>query len=44
MIEVNIEKQQVPSLNRILVQEGVEVHALEPKRKLEDFFMKIIQS
>jgi ABC-2 type transport system ATP-binding protein len=44
MIEVNIEKQQVPSLNRVLVQEGVEVHALEPKRKLEDFFMKIIQS
>ena len=44
MVEVNIEKQQVPSLNRILVQEGVEVHAMEPKRKLEDFFMKIIQS
>jgi ABC-type multidrug transport system ATPase subunit len=44
IIEVNIEKQLVPSLNRTLVQEGVEVHALEPKRKLEDFFMKIIQS
>ena len=44
IIEVNIEKQLVPSLNQILVQEGVEVHALEPKRKLEDFFMKIIQS
>jgi ABC-type multidrug transport system ATPase subunit len=44
VIEVNIEKQLVPSLNRILVQEGVEVHAMEPKRKLEDFFMKIIQS
>jgi ABC-2 type transport system ATP-binding protein len=44
IIEVNIEKQLVPSLNRILVQEGVEVHAMEPKRKLEDFFMKIIQS
>ena len=44
VIEVNIEKQLVPNLNRILVQEGVEVHAMEPKRKLEDFFMKIIQS
>jgi ABC-2 type transport system ATP-binding protein len=44
IIEVNIEKQLVPSLNRSLVQEGVEVHAMEPKRKLEDFFMKIIQS
>jgi ABC-2 type transport system ATP-binding protein len=44
IIEVNIEKQLVPSLNRTLVQEGVDVHAMEPKRKLEDFFMKIIQS
>jgi ABC-2 type transport system ATP-binding protein len=44
IIEINIEKQLVPSLNQILVQEGVEVHAMEPKRKLEDFFMKIIQS
>ena len=44
IIEVNIEKQLVPSLNQTLVQEGVEVHAMEPKRKLEDFFMKIIQS
>jgi ABC-2 type transport system ATP-binding protein len=44
IVEVNIEKQLVPSLNRILVEEGVEVHAMEPKRKLEDFFMKIIQS
>jgi ABC-2 type transport system ATP-binding protein len=44
IVEVNIEKQLVPSLNLILVQEGVEVHAMEPKRKLEDFFMKIIQS
>ena len=44
IIEVNIEKQLVPNLNRILVQEGVEIHAMEPKRKLEDFFMKIIQS
>ncbi|MCX8486655.1 MAG: hypothetical protein ORN53_05685, partial [Crocinitomicaceae bacterium] len=44
IIEVNIEKQLVPSLNQTLVQEGVQVHAMEPKRKLEDFFMKIIQS
>jgi ABC-type multidrug transport system ATPase subunit len=44
VIEVTIEKHNVPNLNRILVQEGVEVHAMEPKRKLEDFFMKIIQS
>ena len=44
IIEVQLEKQQVPSLNQLMVQAGIEVHAMEPKRKLEDFFMKIIQS
>jgi ABC-2 type transport system ATP-binding protein len=44
IIEVQLEKQQVPSLNQHMVQAGIEVHAMEPKRKLEDFFMKIIQS
>jgi ABC-type multidrug transport system ATPase subunit len=42
--EINIEKQQVPKVNTLLVQKGIEVHSIEPKRKLEDFFMKIIQS
>ena len=42
--EVTIEKQSVPKLNALLVEHGIEVHSIEPKRKLEDFFMKIIQS
>lgn len=42
--EINIEKQSVPKVNELLVQNGIQVHSLEPKRKLEDFFMKIIQS
>jgi ABC-type multidrug transport system ATPase subunit len=42
--EVNIEKHLVPKVNGMLVQNGIEVHSIEPKRKLEDFFMKIIQS
>lgn len=44
ILEVQLEKQQVPSFNRLLVEAGVDIHAMEPKRKLEDFFMKIIQS
>lgn len=44
ILEVQLEKQQVPSLNRLLVEAGVDIHSMEPKRKLEDFFMKIIQS
>jgi ABC-type multidrug transport system ATPase subunit len=42
--EINIEKHLVPKVNNLLVQYGIEVHSIEPKRKLEDFFMKIIQS
>lgn len=43
-LEVAIEKSQVPNLNKALIENGVMVFALEPKRKLEDFFMKIVQS
>ena len=43
-LEVAIEKNQVPNLNKALIENGVLVFALEPKRKLEDFFMKIVQS
>jgi ABC-type multidrug transport system ATPase subunit len=43
-LEVAIEKNQVPNLNKALIENHVQVFALEPKRKLEDFFMKIVQS
>lgn len=43
-IEINIEKHFIPSLNAKLVAEGFELMALEPKRKLEDFFIQMTQS
>ena len=43
-ISLSIEKQQVPHLNKMLGDNEILVYALEPKRKLEDFFMKIVQS
>ena len=43
-ISLSIEKQQVPHLNKRLGDNNILVYALEPKRKLEDFFMKIVQS
>ena len=43
-LEVSFVKELVPELARVLVQNNMKVHALEPKRKLEDYFMKIIQS
>jgi ABC-2 type transport system ATP-binding protein len=43
-LELNIEKQFIPALNAKLVAEGFEIMALEPKRKLEDFFIQMTQS
>ena len=43
-LEVAIEKQNVPQLNKLIIENGISVFAMEPKRKLEDFFMKIVQA
>ncbi len=43
-LELNVEKQYVALLNSKLVQAGFEVVALEPKRKLEDFFIQMTQA
>ncbi|NBX80041.1 MAG: ABC transporter ATP-binding protein [Flavobacteriales bacterium] len=43
-LEVAIEKLNVPLLNKLIIENGISVFALEPKRKLEDFFMKIVQA
>lgn len=37
-----IPKNQVAEVNKLLVENHIAVEAIEPKRKLEDFFMKII--
>ncbi len=43
-LEVNISKKRVPELCKALIDADLEIHAIEPKRKLEDYFMKIIQA
>ena len=43
-LELNVEKQYIALLNSKLVQAGFEVVALEPKRKLEDFFIQMTQA
>lgn len=43
-VEVLISKNKVPDLTRELVLAGFTIHAIEPKRKLEDYFIKTIQS
>lgn len=43
-LELNVEKKHISLLNSKLVQAGFEVVALEPKRKLEDFFIQMTQA
>lgn len=43
-LEVLISKSRVPELTKELVLAGFTIHAIEPKRKLEDYFIKTIQS
>ena len=43
-LELNVEKQHIALLNSKLVQAGYAVVALEPKRKLEDFFIQMTQT
>ncbi|NBU47257.1 MAG: hypothetical protein EBS34_07405 [Flavobacteriales bacterium] len=41
-IELTLQKNQTALLNKELIKAEILVSALEPKRKLEDFFIKII--
>jgi len=43
-LEVLISKNRVPEITKQLVAAGFIIHAIEPKRKLEDYFIKTIQS
>lgn len=43
-VEVLVNKNDVALINKVLVANDVAVFALEPKRKLEDYFIQIIQA
>ncbi len=42
--DIALDQQQIPLLNKLFVENGINVTAIEPKRKLEDYFLKTIQS
>jgi ABC-2 type transport system ATP-binding protein len=44
VFEVVMVKSRVPELSKLFVDAGLQIQAIEPKRKLEDYFIKIIQS
>lgn len=40
-IEVQLQNSRAAELNRMLVENGIEVYALSPRRTLEEYFLKI---
>ena len=40
-INLNIEQEDVPLLNKYLIENGIMVNALVPVRSLEDYFLSI---
>jgi ABC-type multidrug transport system ATPase subunit len=43
MVEVKMEFNDIPELNKALVDAGVQMHALIPKRSLEDLFLSMTE-
>jgi hypothetical protein len=43
MIECSMPRERVADMNRLLVQANIPVHALVPKRSLEEFFLSITE-
>jgi ABC-2 type transport system ATP-binding protein len=43
-IELPIEKSMISELNKNLVQAGIGVFSIEAKRKLEDYFIKMVNA
>lgn len=39
---VQIEKEKIPLLNKLFCDNGINVYSIEAKRKLEDYFLKLI--
>ncbi len=43
-VEFEVEKKWIPEINSLVVKNGINVSAIEHKRKLEDYFIKMIQN
>jgi hypothetical protein len=41
-LQFPIEKTEIPSLTKWLVEQNIELYSLEAKRTLEDYFIKIV--
>ena len=43
-IEFEVARQLIPTINSFMVNKNVNISAIEQKRKLEDYFIKMIQN
>ncbi len=44
VIKLNISQTEIPRINKLLIDAGIKVYAIESKRKLEDYFLKLINN
>ncbi len=42
LLSVFLSKNEIPDLNKALMDNGIEIYGIETKRKLEDYFLKLI--
>jgi hypothetical protein len=42
--EVSMAKSDIPAFNQALVSAGIPVYSVETKRKLEDYFINLLQA
>jgi ABC-type multidrug transport system ATPase subunit len=43
-LAVHISQENVPMLNKLLCESGIQVFSIEAKRKLEDYFLKLVSA
>ena len=43
-ILLHLSKDEIPVCNKLLTDSGISVYSIESKRKLEDYFLKLINS
>jgi len=43
-LNVSMDTNRIPEMNSLLVQSGFRVHAIQPRRSLEDYFLSIVEA
>lgn len=43
-IKILIDKKDIPDMNSLLVNSGIKVYAIQPRRSLEDYFLSILEA